>query len=208
VGLLLGDAERERIAAAIADAERRTAAELVVADVRASDSYAEPRALLCGALLIAGGLLVYELGPLVPGAWIFAGQALLAPLGWWLLGRPWLLRRLVPGRLASEAVHARAQQLFIERGLTETRDRSGVLILISELEHRVEILADRGIHARIGERGWRDEVERLTRAIRSRRAADGVLEIIDDIATRLASALPPRPDDRNELSDSVQRESR
>jgi putative membrane protein len=205
VSLLISEPDRQRIERAIAAAEQRSAVEVVVVDSAASDSYAEPRALLAGALLIGAGLLAYELGPPLPGAWIFAGQALVAPLLWWLAGRRSVLRLLVAGPWAAGAVHARAQQIFVERGLTETHQRSGVLIAISELERRVEILADRGIHARVGDAGWQAEVQRLTRSIRAGRAADGVIEIIDELAERLSGPLPPLPEDRNELPDAVRR---
>ena len=54
------------------------------------------------------------------------------------------MRLIVPSRYQQDCVSAKTKQAFIELGVTETRDRSGVLILLSEAEHRVEILADRG----------------------------------------------------------------
>ncbi|MCE2391451.1 MAG: TPM domain-containing protein [Proteobacteria bacterium] len=205
--MLLSETDRERIAGVIARIEESTAGEIVVADVPTSDAYAEPRALAAGALAILGGLWTYESVPLAPAWAIFAGQAVVAALVWALAGWSPVLRRLLPASRLDAAVHARAQQLFLERGVTETRDRSGVLILVSEREHRVEILADRGIHERVGVEEWRRDVRDLADAIREGRAAQGVIEIVERIGAQLAEAFPPRPDDVNELSDSVVRSS-
>ena len=202
---LFSEAELDRITARIASVEERSAGEIVVAETKASDAYAEPRAALAGALTIASGLSAYLLLPLTPVEWIFAAQLPVAIGAWWLAGRQWLLRRLIPQAAAREAVHGRAQKLFVERGLTETRDRSGVLILISELERRVEILADKGIHARVGVEQWQRDVATIASAIRGGRAAEGLLAAIERIGAELAEAFPPRADDVNELPDDVVR---
>ena len=61
-----------------------------------------------------------------------------------LLGRiPLLKRWTLPKKLISERVHRECLANFVATGMQETRDRTGILIYLSELEHRVEILADR-----------------------------------------------------------------
>ena len=116
-----------------------------------------------------------------------------------------LLRPFIGHGEAVARVDRRAKQLFAAHGLTETRDQSAILILVSALEHRVEILADRGVDALIDSEAWQEDVDAITGAIHSGRAADGIIEVIRGLAARLSERLPPRPDDRNELRDSVTR---
>jgi putative membrane protein len=124
---------------------------------------------------------------------------------YWLSGLAWFTRTLVPEELCRQKVSARAKQLFLEHGVTETRDRSGVLVYLSEAEHRIEILADRGVHERVGKDGWQRTVDGVVQAIRAGQAGQGVLAAIETIGAALAEHFPPRPDDVNELSDAVVR---
>jgi putative membrane protein len=104
-----------------------------------------------------------------------------------------------------QKVAARARQLFVEHGITETRDRSGVLVYLSEAEHRIEILADRGVHQRVGAEGWQRMVDGVVKAIQQGEAGKGVLAAVDAIGAVLVEHFPRRTDDVNELSDAVVR---
>ncbi len=189
----------------MARAEASSAGELRVVVTPRSDDYAIPRSVVSLAIVVVGGYLVYETWPLLPSAWIFAGQALLAVLCWWGLGQSLLLRVIVPRATQAAAVDSKAKQLMLDLGVIETRDRSGVLILVSEAERRVQILADRGIHERVGSGGWEQHVGSVVDAVRRGKAADGLCQVIDGIGATLAEAFPPRPDDVNELPDEVLR---
>jgi putative membrane protein len=116
---------------------------------------------------------------------------------------PVLLRWITPRAVQRRAVSDRVKQLFLELGVIETRDRSGVLVFLSELERRVEILGDRGIHEHVGNEAWQAMVDELVGAIRGGRAADGLATIIGRIGRELAAKFPPRADDTNELPDQV-----
>ncbi len=60
------------------------------------------------------------------------------------------VKRLVASKnRIGEAVHIFALASFSEHGLHYTREHTGILILVSLLEHRVEVLADRGINAKV-----------------------------------------------------------
>jgi len=120
---------------------------------------------------------------------------------------PWLARLLVPAPLARHAVERRAHEEFFGRGLFRTRERTAVLIFLSELEHRVVILGDEGIHARVETQGWQRHVDRIVQAIREGRAAEGVCAVIVELASVLERAVPRRKDDTNELPDTVQEDS-
>ena len=120
-----------------------------------------------------------------------------------VLGFRPLQRFLVSPRAAEQAAHARAFQLFAERGLYGTKGRTALLIFVSELERRVVLLGDATIHAQLGQAGWTEEVQRIIRRIREGRLKDGLLEVIADLEPRLALAAPRKADDINELPDAV-----
>jgi putative membrane protein len=124
---------------------------------------------------------------------------------WWLSGVAAVTRRLVSSQAQRAAVLARAEQSFLEQGVTETRDRSGVLLFLSEAERRVELLADRGIHERVGTEDWQMLVNDVVKAIREGRPGAGIAGAVDAIGARLAQHFPPRSDDVNELADEPRR---
>jgi putative membrane protein len=200
---LLSSADRKRVEATIAEVERHTAGEVVVVVVPRCDDYALWRGAAAVGLSLFGAMVFYEFVWFAPGLWAFVGQIPLLLFFFWLLGLGPLARLVVPKHVRAACVSERAKQLFLDRGLTETRDRSGVLLLLSELEHRVEILADVGIHERVGVEGWRTHVSNVVAAMRDGRAADGVCTAVADVGAELAEAFPPRPDDANELPNEV-----
>jgi putative membrane protein len=154
---------------------------------------------------LLGALGLYTFVPWLHELWVLCAEAPLMLLAWWLTGASAVTRRLVPARLQREAVLARAEQAFIEQGVTETRDRSGVLLFLSETEHRLELLADRGIHERVGSEVWQALVDDVVGAIRKGQAASGLTRAIDAIGARLAEHFPPSADDVNELPDAPRR---
>jgi putative membrane protein len=195
--------ESDRIAAAITEIERGTAGEIVVAEDVRSDDYAEVRlawAFGLGLLVASGAHLLWP--------WLEAGWLLLVQLGvfllvWVLSALPAVLRALIPNGRASDAVDRAARLAFSEHAVYRTRDRTGVLIFLSALEHRVVILGDEGIHARVQNPGWEALVEELVQAIRSGRAGEGVCTVVQKLGTRLSEHAPIRPDDENELPNHV-----
>jgi putative membrane protein len=116
-----------------------------------------------------------------------------------------LERLLISKRAAEQAVEVRAFAVFAGRGLHRTRERTGLLILLSELERRVVILGDSGIHAVVGEGGWRVHVDRIVQAIHDGRAGQGVLETLEVLEPVLAERAPRSADDTNELENRVVR---
>lgn len=199
---LLNEDEKKQVSEAVAEAENSTAGELVVVVAERSDGYAAIRAGLAAALSVTLCLEAYYV--LMQPAWqLFLAQLPLGLLLYWQLGHGPVLRLVVPKKIRSQMVEERALRAFLEAGVTETRDRSGVLIFLSEIEHQAVILGDRGIHERVGPDEWQRDVDNLVAAIRAGRPAEGILGAVARIGGILADAFPPREDDINELSDAV-----
>ena len=202
------EAAQKRIEAAIAAVEARTAGELVVTTVPASDGYDDVRMLYAAALSVSLASIAHVLAPDWPVAWLLWLEIGFATAAYWLLGTGPLVRLLVPRGRLEHSVQRRAREAFLHHELFATRDRSGVLILISELEHRVVILGDAGIHARLAAGVWQAHVDRIVSGFRRGNAADGVCAVIAELGVVLIEHFPARADDTNELPNTVQTDAR
>jgi putative membrane protein len=87
--------------------------------------------------------------------------------------------------------------------LTETRDRTGVLILISRFEHEISILADRGIHSKLPADFWKGLCDEFTGAVKKGEEVEGLCSVIRRVGAELSRHFPRTTDDRNELPDHL-----
>jgi putative membrane protein len=193
---------RDAIENAVQAAERRTSGEIVPVVVDRSHDYAGVRAAAAALLAFAAGLVVLEFAP-SPALWLPPVQFAVFIAGYWLAGRRLLLGPLVPARRATGFVDRAAKLAFVEHGLVETRDRTGILIYVSLLEHRVEVLADRGIDRHVEDGTWDEVVRLILDGVRKRRAEEGLCKAIERCGTILAAQFPPRPDDDDELENRL-----
>lgn len=195
---LLSKADSEAVAQAITAVERRTDAELVTVLARRSDSYGYIATLWAAALaLLTPGLLAFTpfwLDPwqLLTTQWlIFIVLALV--LRW-----PPLLYRLVPRYVRHWRAANMARRQFLEQNLHHTAGDSGLLIFVSEAEHYVEIIADRGISQRVPDAEWQAIIDRFTAAVRRGDVLNGFLGCIERCGELLGEHLPATHE-RNEL---------
>ena len=97
-----------------------------------------------------------------------------------------------------------AEALFLRHELFKTRERNGILILVSCFERKVEILADVGLHRRVSDAEWRPVIARMTPLLRDRRFAEALQEGLAAAGELLAAkGLNARVDAgaQNELPD-------
>ena len=81
----------------------------------------------------------------------------------------------------------------------------GILILVSLLEHRVQVLADSGINARVKPGTWDEVVEIILAGIRRGDLCQGLCDAIDRCGEILGREFPIQPDDVNELPDRLRK---
>lgn len=103
--------------------------------------------------------------------------------------------------LRGKTARQRALEVFSQLHVWDTEQNNGVLIYLLLAEHRVEIVADRGIDAKVGASGWQAICTGLQRHMRQGHARQGVLEAISAIGAHLAAHFPASGSDRNELAD-------
>jgi putative membrane protein len=199
---MLTEDERERVAAAIRDAESRTAGEIVVVVAARASAYRSVPLLyaLLGGLFAPWPLIwLTELS----AARIFAIQ-LATALVLLVLGS--LTRRrflLVPAFIRRARCREAAAREFHARGLTRTRERTGVLIFVAAAEHYAEVVADAGIAHHVDEHVWRDTITELVETIRTGSPADGLVAAVTRVGAILAQHAPSRAADSDELPNKV-----
>ncbi len=195
--------EHERIEGRIADIEQRTAGEIVVVTSRSSDRYLEVKLGAASMSALVAASIAHFVWPNLTVAEVLSLELLLGGLGLLLASQPWLLRRLLPRERSRLAVERACELSFLEHAVFETRDRTGVVIYLSELEQQVAILGDKGIHARVETKGWSELVAQLVKSIQAGKACDGLCEVVDRLGETLAQGAPVREGDTNELSNRV-----
>lgn len=95
----------------------------------------------------------------------------------------------------------RARELFASHGVWNTEENNGVLIYVLLAERRVEIVADRGIDARVEEGEWSAICEAMDAHFREGRYEQGAVEGIRGVGALLARHFPANEAGRNELGD-------
>ncbi len=93
----------------------------------------------------------------------------------------------------------RSLAAFTAQGLHHTEAHTGILILASLLEHRVVVLADKGINDKVQSGTWDDVVQILTDGLRSANACDAFCKAIERCGeTSAPNTFLDPPDDRDE----------
>jgi putative membrane protein len=201
--IALNDTDRDRIIDAVRQAETGTAGEIIVVIDRAAGAYRSAPLVLALALTL---LLPWPMLRFTgwSGETIYAIQLTVAALSVVILSikGDWRLM-LVPRLLKRQRAHEAAQREFIARGLTATRERTGVLIYVALAEHYAEVIADTGISGRVEPEVWRRILTELVERLRRRELADGLVEATQAVGAVLAQHAPPRADDTDELPNNL-----
>ena len=95
----------------------------------------------------------------------------------------------------------RARQVFGQLGVWDTEGNSGVLIYVQLVDRRIEIVADRGIAARVKQPEWDAVCRAMERAFKAGEYEAGALAAIQAVTAILAQHFPPGAANPNELSD-------
>ena len=200
---LFSQEDLKRVREAVAQAESRTSGEIVPVIARRSVDVQALSAWLALAGVGAGTLAALWLETFHPFVFdwkvLLGGQAFGAFFGWSIGHQGWAVRTLMgQARLTGEVLNS-ANLAFLRYGLFNTRERTGVLIYLALTEHKVQILADKGIHEKVPANYWQQEVEKISAGIRAGRSAAALSEVIVEIGAKLAEHFPRSSSDTNEL---------
>jgi len=204
----------KRISRLVEEAEAESGGEISVAIIPESDEYAFRELLFA----LVSGILTYvllavfinPLGRLVDSLF-WNVSALTLPLlmltlsfivgaiFYFLFQIPALDRLIVGRKRMAEAVRRRALRQFVEAETFNTVDRTGILLFISNLERRVELLADKGINSLVASETWNEIVANLVNGMRRKQTEAALATAITAIGKVISTHVPRRPDDKNEL---------
>jgi putative membrane protein len=193
------DDEQERIRQAVIAAEAKTAGEIVPMIVTSSSRYAEVELIGLIAGLFAGMLAEFFWGDPWASHYFNLWPILGALIGFLFCRTSAAKRWFSPQHRITDAVHLLALASFTEQGLHYTKNHTGILLFVSLLEHRVEVLADRGINEKVEAGTWDEVVAILRMGLKSGTAADSFCTAIGRCGEILAAHFPRQPDDKDEL---------
>jgi putative membrane protein len=196
--MLISSQDRERVGAAIGEAEARTSGEIVTVVANSSASYVSVAPLVAAlvALLVPWPLIYFTWWPV---QWIYLLQlAVFLVVASIVYYRP-VRMALVPASIKRDRAHKRAVEQFLAQNLYTTDGHTGVLIFLSAAEHYAEIIADRNIYKLAPQDQWQSMVDRLTTRIGDGEAAEGLIETIKATGDLLAKHYPPGSTNPNEL---------
>ncbi|HYE27701.1 MAG TPA: hypothetical protein VEA61_05655 [Allosphingosinicella sp.] len=219
---VLSEADHVRVTEEVARAERASDGEIVTVVAPRSDAYHD--VALHYALLAM--LLVPTVAALAPQSWIDWGLTL--AFGWnatlsyrmlmlvlvakmavvflivrFALAWPPLRIALTPASTRTRRVRRRAVELFRAGTEKRTQGRTGILLYLSLLERRAEIVADEAIHSQVEPDVWGEAMAVLVEQVKAGRTGEGMALAVEKIGEVLARCLPPTLDNPNELPDRL-----
>ncbi|MDC1174264.1 TPM domain-containing protein [Bacteriovoracaceae bacterium] len=198
------DIDKKRIEEAISLVEARTDAEVIPIIFRKSDNYpgAHLRCAILFGMLIPAIIYMIPIDFDRPELYVY-GQITGLLLGYVLTFNDRMKRLFCTFGEMKEEVYQRCTQAFLENGLHTTKDNTGILIAISLLEHKVEIMADYGINQKVNKNTWKEICQGLTKKIKSGDINGGIVEAINECGKHLIEHFPKTEDNQNELSNQL-----
>ncbi len=96
-----------------------------------------------------------------------------------------------------------AKEEFVKLGMSDTRDRTGILIYILLGERQFYILADEGINQKVDQTTWDNVRNDIQSEFILGHYTEGLIKGIEDVGKILSEHFPVKSDDTNELSNKV-----
>jgi putative membrane protein len=220
--LQLSDADRKKVAEAIAAAEANSSAEIVAVATPISDAYHDVALHWAVAVMILalaasawrpdwlqfwyeelfGG---WSAEPTLAELLTFLMVAAVLKFSVALLILKWMPLRLflTPGATKHRRVRRRAIAIFQAAAAGRTAGKTGILIYLSLAERRAEIIADEAILAVTDDHTWGEAMHALIEQVRDGRIGDGICAAISQVGVVLSEHFPRSADDSNEVPDKL-----
>ncbi|KAF0192783.1 MAG: hypothetical protein FD165_553 [Gammaproteobacteria bacterium] len=103
---------------------------------------------------------------------------------------------------SGQSARERAIDVFSQLRVWDTAHNNGVLIYLLLADRDVEIVADRGIHAKVGAEEWEKICRRMETAFSDADYEGGVISGIEAVTRHLIKHFPASGADQNELPDT------
>lgn len=116
-----------------------------------------------------------------------------------------VIERAMPlGAAWHQTVRDRAEYFFAHLRVWDTRMRSGVLVYVNLAERRLELVADRGIDARVAQTQWQAMCDTAAAGIAQGKPLEALCALLTEIGEALRTALGASDDPHgDELPNAV-----
>lgn len=191
----------DALALCVRGIEKDTDAEIVIVVRARSGSYRQADYLF-GSILSFAGLLFVIFSPFhFHQYWVPVNVALLFAGGVYASSHLDGLRRLLTTKkFRAGAARTGAAAMFYEAGIANTNAEMGLLVYLSLLERRLEVIADRGVLKAVPARDWNEAIFNLHQAGR-RPELTTLSSAMCELGLLLAKHLPATSENPNELPD-------
>ncbi|MEO8927675.1 MAG: TPM domain-containing protein [Caulobacteraceae bacterium] len=212
---MLSAIDEDRIEAAVAKAEEGTSGEIVCVLAGEVATYSEiPLAWAAGVALALPAIalalgLIHPLSLTVGNAWMLAQagalendlglalgayatvQVLLFIVTALVVAIPAVRRRLTPRLLKRHRVAKAAHQQFAAIAARAQASETGVLIFVALDDRQVQVLADAGIHQKVGEAAWTRAAGAIAAAMKGGHdPTAGIVEAVEICGAALKEHFP------------------
>jgi putative membrane protein len=210
---ILSQSDKDHLNQLVAEAEKLTDAQIVLAVVKRSDSYAELpwKAFAIGTSV--AGLLLFVLHAAIP-SWYSPTCVLIALAATLATGIslalltvfvPPFARLFLSSHRAETEVKQHAESIFISHEVFATLKRTGILLFVSLFERKVFILPDKGMCSRLGQDETGKIMKPMLALLRHHELRKAFEEGLNGLTEILQSSSRQVPDDHgeNELPNEI-----
>ena len=98
----------------------------------------------------------------------------------------------------------RAQEVFASLKMQETELRNATLVYVAVKDRQAAVFGDAGIHEKVGQEYWEEEVNKMMLFFRQQQLAPGIMQVVKNIGDALQYYFPyDSTTDKNELPDDI-----
>ena len=98
----------------------------------------------------------------------------------------------------------RAVELFFQLEMDKTAERNGTIVYVAVKDKQAAVFGDEGIHQKLGQKYWEEEVNKMMVCFKQANLADGIIQCVTDIGEALYQNFPyDHKTDKNELPDDI-----
>lgn len=98
----------------------------------------------------------------------------------------------------------RAVEIFENLQMHKTELRNAVLVYVAMKDRQLAVFGDEGIHRKVGNEYWANEVVKMIHAFNRENIAQGIAQCVTNIGEALCTHFPyDRDTDKNELPDDI-----
>lgn len=199
--------QSQLIKKAIKDSELKAQIEIVPVILSQSDYYPVAHFRLGILMAIVFAILLY-LSPLhfINPLWYLTIQLPGFFTGYMLAYLPQLRRYFITKEEIEEEVYQRSVELFFEEKIHMTKDHNGVLILVSLLERKIEIILDHGLLEKCPPESVAEVTKHFAEKMKAGETYEAMRGCIDELSHLFENYFPrqtPKKFSDNEIKDDL-----